>query len=92
MTNARKHPTALANATRLYVEATSSNVHFLIAKNKWMAKELETTKQGGDLVTMFAQAEVKKVILDEVLSLDTIMRALYSTFGTMHKVVVHLNR
>jgi len=31
------------------------------------------TKKGGDLVTMFARAELKKEILDEVLSLDTVM-------------------
>ena len=28
---------------------------------------------------------MKKAILDEVSSLDTVMRALYSKFGNMHK-------
>ena len=41
-------------------------------------------KQGGDLVTMSARVELKKAILDEVLSLDTVMRALYSKFGIVH--------
>ena len=56
-----------------------------------MDKELQTTKQGGELVTTYAQTELRKEILDEVLSLDTVMQALYSKFGTVHKVVVHLN-
>lgn len=50
------------------------------------------TKQGGELVTTSARVELKKVILDEVLSLDKVMRALYSKFGTMDKTMVHLNR
>lgn len=48
-------------------------------------------KKGGELVTASAQAKLKKAILDEVLSLDTHMRALYYKFGTMYKAVVHLN-
>ena len=55
-----------------------------------MAKELQTTKQ-GELVTKFTLAELKKEILDEVLSLDTVMWALYSKFCTVHKAVVHFN-
>ena len=86
-----KHPATLFNATRAYVEATSLSVRFLITENERMAKELQTTKQEGELVTLFAQAEPKKEILDEVLSLEPVMKALYSKFGTMHKVVVHLN-
>ena len=56
-----------------------------------MENELHTAKQGGDLVTMSAWAEIKKEILDEVLSLETVMQALYSKFGTLHKAVVHLH-
>jgi len=51
-----KHPTTLANATRAYAEATSSSVHFLIAENKRMAKELKMTKQGGEMVKTFSRA------------------------------------
>ena len=40
---------------------------------------------------MSTQEELKKEILDEVLSLDIVMRALYSKFGTMHNAVIHLN-
>ena len=57
-----------------------------------MVKELHVSKQGGHLVTMSAQAEMKKAILDEVLSLDTVMRSLYSKFGTVHQAVIHLHR
>ena len=73
VTNVHKHPDTLVDATRVYAKATSSSVHFLIAKNEWMEKELQMAKQGGDLVIMSAWAELKKVILDEVLSIDTII-------------------
>jgi len=56
-----------------------------------MAEELQMAKQGGELVITSALAELKKEIIDEVLSLETIMQALYSKFGTVHKVVAHLN-
>ena len=91
VTDVHKHPAALVDATRVYAEATSSSVRFLIAENERMAKELEVAKQGGDLVTMSAQAKLKKAMLDEVLSLDTVTRSLYSKFGTVHQVVVHLH-
>lgn len=86
-----KHLAALVDATRAYAEATSSSVRFLIDENERMAKVLQMDKKGGELVTTSAQEELKKTILDEVLSLETVMQALYSKFGTMHKVVVHLN-
>lgn len=50
-----KYPVALADETKVYAEPTSSSVRFLIAENEWMEKELQTTKQGGDLVTMSTQ-------------------------------------
>lgn len=34
---------------------------------------------------------MKKAILDEELSLETVMQALYSKFGIVHKAVFHLN-
>ena len=76
MTDVHKHLTALADATSMYSKATSSSVRFLIAEKERMAKELQTTKKGGDLVTISARVELKKSILDEVLSLGTVMRAL----------------
>jgi len=66
MFDMRKHLEALVDATRAYAKATSSSVRFLIAKNKRMAKELQRTKQGGELVTASTQVELKKEILDEV--------------------------
>ncbi len=59
-----KHPTTLVDATRAYAEANSSSVRFLIAKNERMAKDLQTAKQGGELVTASARVELKKEILD----------------------------
>ena len=56
-----------------------------------MTKELQITKEGGELVTTSAREDLKKAILDEVFSLYSVMRALYSKFDTMHKVVVHLS-
>ena len=82
VTDVHKHPPALADATRVYAEATSSSVCFLIAENEWMVKELQVAKQGGDLETMSTQAKLKKVVI----------RALYSKFSIMHQAVVHLHR
>ena len=56
-----------------------------------MAKELQMTKQGEELITTSSQAELNKAILDEVLSLDIVIQALYLKLGTVHKAVVHLN-
>lgn len=81
-----------SEATRAYPEATSSSVRFLIAENKQIVKEIQMTKKGGALNTTSTWVELKKAILDEVLSLDKVMRALFSKFGTMHKEVFHLNR
>jgi len=91
VTDVHKHPAALVDATRVYAQATSSSVCFLIAENEWMAKEPQVFRKGGDFVTMSTRAELKKEILDELLSLDVVMRALYSKFGTMHQAVIHLN-
>jgi len=91
MSDMHKHLAALVNATKAYVGATSSSVRFLIAKNEQMDKELQMTKQGGEMVTSSARVELKKVILDEVFSLETVTQALYSKFGIVHKAVVHLN-
>ena len=43
------------------------------------------------MVTTSAQSELKKVILDEVSSLEIVMQAFYSRFGTVLKAVVNLN-
>lgn len=51
----------------------SSSARFLIVENERMEKELQTTKKGGDLVTISARSELNKEILDEVLSLDRVM-------------------
>lgn len=56
-----------------------------------MAKELQVARQGGQHVTTSAREELKRAILNEVSSLETVMRTLYSTFITMHKSIVHLN-
>lgn len=57
-----------------------------------MVKELQVAKEGGDLVTMSTWAELKNAILDEVLSLDIFMWALYSKFGIVHQAVIHLHK
>ena len=69
VSDVRKHPAILADATTTYAEATRLSVCFLIVENERMAKELQVAKQGGDLVKMLTRAELKKAILDEVLSL-----------------------
>lgn len=81
----------MADATRAYSKATNLSVRFLIVENECMAKELQAAKKGGELVTSFTREKLKRVILDEVFSLETVMQMLYSRFGTVHKSVVHLN-
>lgn len=63
----------------------------MIAENERMAKELQATKQGEEQTTTSARVDLKKAILDELLSLETIMRKMYFRFVTVHKSVVHLN-
>jgi len=41
---------------------------------------------------MSTWAKLKKEILDEVLSLEKVMRELYSKFGTVHQAVIHLHK
>jgi len=86
-----KYPIALANAIRAYDEAIRSSVHFLIAEKERMDKELHTPRQGGELVTKSTIVELKRIIMDEVLSLESVMQVFYSMFGTVHKEVFHLN-
>lgn len=40
---------------------------------------------------MSIQAELKRAILDDVLSLDIVMQALYSKFSTVHQAIAHLH-
>lgn len=91
MFDASKHPVALANATKAYVEATISIVRFLIAENEHMVKELQATKQQEEKAITSTRAEWRKVILDEVTSLETFMWKMYFKFITVHKSVVHLD-
>ena len=56
-----------------------------------MAKELQVTQHGGVQVTTSMRAELRREILDEVSSLEIVMRKLYFRFITVHKSVVHLN-
>jgi len=41
MFDVRRHPTALADATKAYAKATKSSVRLLIDENECMAKELQ---------------------------------------------------
>ena len=56
-----------------------------------MAKELQTARQREEQLIGSARAEMKKVILIEVSSLETVMQRLYDRFITVHKAVVHLH-
>lgn len=91
MSDVRRHPTALADATKAYAEATNSSARFLITESDRMAKELQMAKQGVEQVTTSTRAELRRVILDEVQPLETFMRKMYFKFVIVHKLVVHLN-
>jgi len=73
VSNVCKNRATLANVTKAYAKVTSSSVRFLITENKCMAKELQAAKQGGEQGTSSAREELKRAILDEVSSLETIM-------------------
>lgn len=73
MSDVRKHPATLTDATKAYAEAASMSVRFLIAKNERMDKELQAAKQGGEHVTTSTRAELRRTILDEVSPLETVM-------------------
>lgn len=45
VSNVRRHPTTMVEASQAYVEATSSAVKFLIAENDRMAKDLQEARQ-----------------------------------------------
>jgi len=45
----------------------------------------------GEMVVASTQEDLKKEIMDELLSLDTIIKVFYSKLGIVHKTVVHLN-
>lgn len=80
VSHVHKHPTTLADATRVYAEATSSSVHFLIAENERMAKELKKAKKRrrvGESVCLSWTEEG-----NTRWSIVIVMRALYSKFGT----------
>ena len=73
VSDVRRHPAALVDSTKSYVEATSSIVRFLIAENEHMAKELQVAKKGGEQATASTIAELRREIMDEVSSLETFM-------------------
>lgn len=54
MSDIRKHPTTLDNASIVYAKDTSSSIRFLIAEKEQMAKELQTARKGGQLDTASA--------------------------------------
>jgi len=87
----QRHPGALGDATKDYVEAMSSSVRFLVAENEHMTKELQATKQREEQSIGSAKSKMNMAILSKVLALETIMWRLYDTFITMHKVVVYVH-
>ena len=44
VSDVRRHPTAMADETKAYVEATSSNVNLLLVENDKMANELQAAR------------------------------------------------
>lgn len=86
-----RYPATLVDSTKAYVEATSLSVRFLIVENEFMAKELQATKQGEEKATASAISELRRAILDEVSSLETVMWKLYFRFVPVHNSFIHLN-
>lgn len=47
VSDVRKNPTTLVDATKAYANATSLSVRFFITENELVDKELQVAKQGG---------------------------------------------
>ena len=86
----RRHPVALADASKAYEEATSSTVKFLLAENARMEKDLQEAMQRTEQSVGSVMEEMRKVILAEVSTLETTMRKHYDKFFIVHKAIFHL--
>ena len=90
VSNVRKHPFTMVNATMDYAGTTSSNIKFLLEENVHMENNMQAIMKWVEQSTGSAMAKMRKVILAEVSTLEATMRKLYDGFVTMHKVVFHL--
>ncbi len=72
----RKHPPALADATKAYVEATSSSVCFLIAENEQMAKELHTIVSRDSVTIYLSKPPVYDDLPDDEVETPKTVKAL----------------
>lgn len=90
-----KHLTTLVDATLTYGGATSSNAKFMLTENEQMEMNLQDVRQEAEQLreqsTVYAMADMRKVILAEVSTLETTMQILYDGFVTLHKVVVSVH-
>ena len=86
----RKHTVAMADATMAYVGATSSNVKFMLEENEHIPKNFQVARQKSEKSTGSTMAEMRKVILTKVSTLEATMQKIYNRFVTVHKAVFHL--
>lgn len=90
----RNHPVVVVDSNLAYAGITSSNSKFLLDENEKMARNLQEAKQEAKKSRQQSvgsiMAEMKKVILSKVSTLETTMQKLYDRFFTMHNVFVHV--
>lgn len=95
-----KNPNAIAEANSAFAGATRSNSHYLMAKNKQLAQNLQGAQQEIEQLCASAQnviyaqvylEEMRATTLGEVSTLGETMRDLYEELITIHKAVVHLH-
>lgn len=100
VTNTRKNPNAIVITNLAFIGAEKSNIEYLMAKNKKLAKKLQATRQEVEHLYAVAQnasftqvhlKEMKATILGDKSTLGDIIENLYEEHVTMHKDIVHMH-
>ncbi len=66
MSNVRRYPAIMVDSCKAYLEAMSSTVKFLLAKNYPMKKDLQEARKRTEQSVGSTMAEMRKVKLIEV--------------------------
>lgn len=78
-----------------YTREVRSNVKFLSAENEKMAKNLYASRTKAEQIreknAVSVMTEMRKMIIDEISTLETNMRNLYDEFITIYKEFFHVH-
>lgn len=73
VSDVRKHPTPMDDASKAYAESMRSTVKFLLSQNDQMEKDLQESRQKTEQSKGSAMVEMRKVILAKLATLQTTM-------------------